>query len=87
MKAILIYQTNAWHEYSSRELIGIATTEKKRDVIIRKYLREYLEEKPHRDEIDDALEQIRSMGQTQCLSSGFDIEIDTETVEMNQLTI
>jgi hypothetical protein len=87
MTVILIYQTNAYHNFSSRELIGVATTEKKRDILIRRFLRNYLVEKPTRDEIDDAMEQIRSYGQTQCLSSGFDMEIDTETVETNTIVL
>ena len=85
MTVILIYKTNAWHNFSSRELIGVATTEKKRDILIRRFLRNYLEMKPYRDEIDDAMEQIRSYGQTQCLSSVYDLEIDSETVETNTI--
>lgn len=87
MTAILIYQTDSWHSTSSFELIGIATTEKKRDTLIRRYLRECLQEKPSRDEIADAIGQVQQIGQTQGLAERYDLEIHTETIETNQLVI
>lgn len=82
---ILIYKTNSWHEYSSRELIAVATTEKKRDILIRRFLRNELYEKPSMKTIETAMEQISEMGQTQCLAEECDIEIDTEQVTTNEI--
>lgn len=86
-KIILIYTTNAWHEHSSMELIGIATSENQRDRLVRKYLREYLVEKPDRHKTDEAMEQIGSIGQTQCLAAVCDLEIHTETYQTNTLLL
>lgn len=86
-KIIIIYTTNAYHEYSSRELIGAATSEKQRDRLVRKYLREYLYEKPSRDEIAEAIRHLHEYGQTQCLNGPCDLGIDTDVVETNQLCI
>lgn len=86
MKTIIIYATDAWHSFKSRELIAVATTEKKRDTIVRKFLREYLEEKPRRDEINDFIKEIHDYGQTQSLAERYDMEIDTETVTANQIS-
>ncbi len=85
MKAILIYATDPWHSFKSRELVAVATTKKSRDRLIRKFLREYLEEKPSMSEISDYLDQVRELGQTQGMSERYDMEIDTETVETNQI--
>ena len=84
MNAIIIYETDCWHSHSSQTLIGIATTEKQRDKIIKQYLRT-LDPKPNREEVEDAMAQIHSMGQTQCLDENFDIEIHTETVTLNEM--
>ena len=80
---ILIYATDCWHSFASREIIGIATTENQRDRLIRQYLREG--ESVSRKEIADAIDEIHRMGQTQCLAEKYDIEIDTETVKKNTL--
>ena len=85
MTAILIYATDPLHSYASRELIGAATTENKRDAIVRKFLREYLHFTPTRDEIADAVAQIREMDQTQCLADCYDLEIDTDTISLNEI--
>lgn len=83
MQAILIYTCNHLHEYSSMELIAIATTEKQRDRLIRRFLREYLYEKPSAETIDKALQQIQETGNTQCLAGECDLEIHTESYRTN----
>ena len=85
--AILIYTTDCHHSMSSMELIAVATTEKKRDSLVRKYLRNYLYEKPSKKEIDEAIEQIQQIGQTQGLSESADLEIYTETYDVNVLSV
>lgn len=85
---ILIYTTDSHHSMSSMELIAIASTEKKRDSLVRKYLKKnYLYEKPSKKEIDEAIEQIQQIGQTQGLSESADIEIYTETYDVNVLSV
>lgn len=86
MKAIIIYATDPWHSLKSRELIAVATTEKKRDAIVRKFLREYLEERPSREETAEFVRQVGEIGQTQGLSVRYDMEIDTVTVKANQIS-
>ncbi len=84
---ILIYTSNPWLCHSSRELIGTATTEKQRDRLIRKYLREEVNVKLSREDINEALRHIHQFGQTQCLSELIDEEIDTDTLDLNQLCV
>lgn len=85
--AILIYTTDCHHSKSSMELIAVASTEKKRDSLVRKYLKNYLYEKPSKKEIDEAIEQIQQIGQTQGLSESADLEIYTETYDVNVLSV
>ena len=80
---ILIYLTDAWHTRASMELIGVATTEKYRDKIIREFLRDHLETKPSRDDITSAVQEVRENGQTQSLFNSHDVEIYTEVVDTN----
>lgn len=82
---ILIYTTDPWHSFSSRELIAIATSPAKRDSLIRRFLQNHIERKPSKDALQTALKQIRSFGQTQCLTEELDIEIDTEEVTPNEI--
>lgn len=82
-QAILIYTSDPWHSFRSMELIAVATTEKKRDTLVRRYLRNYIAEKLPTDLIDQAVEQIQTIGQTQCLSKEADLEIYTEAVNAN----
>lgn len=82
---ILIYTTDSHHSISSMELIAIASTEKKRDKLVRRYLRNNLYEKPTLKEIDEAIAQLQQMGQTQGLSQTSDLEIYTETCDVNEL--
>jgi len=84
MEVIIIYQTDPWHGRSSMELIGIATTEKNRDKIDRKFLRE-LHDKPSCETKEEAFRQLNDNGQTQCLAEECDLEIYTETVNANEL--
>lgn len=85
MNVILIYQTDAWHSYKSMELIAIATTKKKRDALVKQFLRNGMMSKPRRDEIEEAMKQIQEWGQTQGLAERHDLEIYTEEFETNQL--
>lgn len=79
-----IYTTDSWHSRDSMELIGIATTEKQRDRLIRQFLSTYIYEKPTREEISRAIKEIQENGQTQSLSdTRADLEIHTETFETN----
>ena len=81
-----IYTTDTWHSRDSMELIGIATTEKQRDKLIRQYLSTYLYEKPTKDEISRAIKEVQENGQTQSLSdTKADLEIYTESFETNRL--
>lgn len=84
---ILIYTTDSHHSMSSMELIAVASTEKKRDSLVRRYLKNYLYEKPSKKEIDEAIEQIQQIGQTQGLSESADLEIYTETYDVNVLSV
>ena len=81
-----IYTTDARHSSGSMELIGIATTEKQRDRLIRQFLSTYLYEKPTSEEISQAIKEIQENGQTQSLSdTRANLEIHTETFETNRL--
>ena len=82
---ILIYTTDSHHSMSSMELIAVASTEKKRDTLVRRFLRNYLYEKLTLKEINEAIEQLQQMGQTQGLSKAADLEIYTETYNVNEL--
>lgn len=82
---ILIYTTDSHHSISSKELIAIASTEKKRDKLVRRFLRNNLYEKPTLKEIDEAIAQLQQMGQTQGLSLTTDLEIYTETCDVNEI--
>ena len=83
MKEImLIYETDAWHSRSSNQLVAIATTEKKRDKLIKQLLKEDCN-KITRSEINQALKEIREHGQTQSLSENYDIEIIVENWTTN----
>ena len=66
------------------ELIGIATTEKQRDRLIRQYLNQYLYEKPTREQISRAIKEVQENGQTHSLSdTKANLEIYTETFKTN----
>lgn len=82
---ILIYTTDSHHSMNSMELIAVASTEKKRDTLVRRFLRNYLYEKLTLKEIDEAIAQLQQMGQTQGLSLTADLEIYTETCNINEL--
>ena len=84
MEVILIYQTDPWHGRSSWVLIGVATTEDKRDKIVRKYLRG-LDDKPSRRTREEAFNQLYDMGQTQCLAEECGIEIYTDKINTDEL--
>ncbi len=84
MLVTTIYTTDPWHSRDSMELIGIATTEKQRDKLIRQYLNQNLSEKPTREEISRAIKEVQENGQTHSLSdTRADLEIYTETFETN----
>ena len=86
-QAILIYQTDAWHSRSSMDLVAIATTERKRDILIRRFLRKELHQKPSMDTLETAMREIETIGQTQCLNEECDIEIYTEYIDLNEILI
>ncbi len=83
MNVIAIYQTDPWHGRSSMELIAIATTENQRDILVRRYLKNYLYQKPDKKTIEMAIKEVRETGQTQCLSKQCDMEIYTESYDTN----
>ena len=86
MLVTAIYTTDPWHSRSSMDLIGIATTEKQRDRLIRQYLNQNLFEKPTKEEISRAIKEVQENGQTHSLSdTRADLEIHTETFETNTL--
>lgn len=82
-QAILIYTSDPWHSFRSMELVAVATTEKKRDSLIRRYLRNYMAERLPAELIDKAVEEVRANKQTQCLSEKAGFEIHTEAVNAN----
>lgn len=85
MSVIAIYQTDAWHSYASRELVAIATSEKNRDILVKRYLKNYLYNKPDKETLEQAIKQIKETGQTDCLTSPCDMEIDTEIYDTNTI--
>lgn len=82
-QAIHIYTSDPWHSFRSMELVAVATTEKKRDTLIRRYLRNYMAEKLPAELINQAVEEVGATGQTQCLSERAGFELYTETVGTN----
>lgn len=70
---------------ASRNLIGIATSTRNRDILVRRFLRRNLVEPPSLPEIDEAIDQIDKNGKTSKLSSFYDIEIETEKVIPNEI--
>lgn len=82
-QAILIYTSDPWHSFRSMELVAVATTEKKRDTLVRRYLRNYMAERLPAELIDKAVEEVRANRQTQCLSEKAGFEIYTEAVNAN----
>ena len=85
MNVIAIYQTDPWHGRSSMELIAIATTENQRDILVRRYLKNYLYRKPDMKTIEMAIKEVQEIGQTQCLSEQCDMEIYTESYDINTI--
>ena len=84
---ILIYQTDAWHDKSSYNLIAVATTPAQRDRLVRRFLTKELYDKPDRETLQEALQQINDIGQTQCLRGKCDLEILCETWDVNEIVI
>lgn len=82
-EVILVFQTDAWHYFDNREIIGIATTEEQRDKLVRRHLR-LQDHRPSLQLETQALNEIRTNGQTQCLAGRCDIEIDTERVNLDE---
>ena len=82
---ILIYTTDPWHSFSSMELIAVATTETKRDILVKRYLKNELTEKPDRKTVETAIQQIQTNGQTDCLSEKCGFELYTETEDTNTI--
>lgn len=70
---------------ASRNLIGIATSPRNRDILVRRFLRRNLVEPPSLPEIDEAIDQIDKNGKTSKLSLFYDIEIETEKVIPNEI--
>lgn len=83
----LIYTTDAWLSHASMELVALATTERLRDRLVRKYILEESAEKPAglRDLAAEAIRQIRQMSQTHCLSEMLDYEILVEERTPNEI--
>ena len=70
---------------ASRNLIGIATSPRNRDILVRRFLRQSLVARPSLPEIDEAVEQIDKKGKTTKLSAFYDIEIETQKVIPNEI--
>ena len=83
----LIHTTDAWHSCASMELVAVATTERQRDRLVRKYILEESAERPAdlKDLATEAVGQVREMGQTQCLSEMLGYEIFVETRTPNEI--
>lgn len=82
-EATLIYQTDPWHSKSSRILVAVTTTEKKRDKVLRKYIGDLMY--IPRSLVTKAVEQVREYGQTSCLAEKYGIEILTEKWTLNEI--
>lgn len=85
---ILIYTTDPWHILQTKDLVAVATTEAQRDRLVRKYIREILSEiegRPSRALVAEAIDQIRTIGQTQCLDEQYGVEILTEVIDVNDI--
>ncbi len=82
-EVILVFQTDAWLYFDSQEIIGIATTEEQRDKLVRRHLR-LQDHRPSLQLETQAVNEIRTNGQTQCLAGRCDIEIDTERVNLDE---
>lgn len=78
-----IYETDPWHSKASQELIACATSDRQVNILVKQYLSKHLSPKPNRETKELAIRQIKEMGQTQCLSEQYDIEIYTETFDTN----
>ena len=84
MKTVhLLYVTDAWLSTGSKVLVGVATSKKSRDRMVRDLLRNHLNTRPTRDEIADAVRQVDKSGQTQTLSERHDIELLCEETYTN----
>lgn len=81
-KVIHIYETDCWHSRSSMCLVAVATTEKQRDKLIRKYVRQ---KGGNASLARKAVEEVRNCGQTNWLADVLDIEIYTELTDTNTL--
>ena len=84
MKNIIIYQTDPFLDENARTCIGLATTCKKRDALIREYLRYYVEVKDT-SLIKKAIEEVQQSGQTDCLLREYNIGIITLSVPLNTI--
>ena len=81
---IIIYETDPLLDENARTCIGLATTSKKRDSLIREYLRYYIEVKDT-SLIKKAIEEIQQSGKTDCLLREYRIGILTITVPLNKI--
>lgn len=84
-KTFVIFVTDDCQSVSSRELIGVASTERNRDRMIRKYLRGYLDREIRMQMVREAEGQIQEKGHTSCLYDEYGIEIMAVMVDINEL--
>ena len=81
---IIIYQTDPFLDENARTCIGLATSCRKRDTLIREYLRYYVEVKD-KSLIKKAIEEVQQSGKTDCLLKEYDIGILTLSVPLNKI--
>lgn len=73
---VLVYRTDKWHSYESRELVYIGND--REDCIT--------QVEAHTECTKEQAEQLREFGQSQC-NEGVDYEFDIEEYEMNTFVI
>lgn len=74
MKAIVLYQTDQWLSYGSRELLGVFTSK-----------REYRKALKKIGASDLQVEMLISKGQSLC--TGSDFEFIAESIDLNTITV
>lgn len=69
-KTYLVYETDAWHSYASRDVIGVCTTLRNCMTVIRKHIKENDREKLS----DDDKWNLENIKQTQGRETNYFIE-------------
>lgn len=68
----LLYETDAWHTLSSRNLIFVGTSVKNCALYVKRHYRRYIDE----SKVDTMVEELLLRKQTQCNNVGFEFDIE-----------